>query len=349
MKSIAEIDKNLKVNTSVDKEDICFYDVKKNEWCLFGLVFDERFSRMPENIANSVSENVGMLNLNTSGGRLRFKTDSEYVAISAKMPVKCHMPHMPQTGISGFDLYVGDKFFGMFIPPMDMDGGFEGIIQLGEKKMREITIHFPLYNNVDDVYVGLQEVACFEEAERYSYDKKIVFYGSSITQGGCVSRPGLAYPAIVADKIGCDFVNLGFSGSAKGEDEMAEYIAAMGADIFVMDYDHNAPNVEHLEKTHEKFFKYFRKKNPNVPVVMLSAPDIKFHDEEWIKRRAVIKQTYLNAVALGDENVYFIDGETFFGDMWDMCSMDCCHPNDLGHCKMAGKVEHLIKEILNKM
>lgn len=347
MKNIAEIDKNLAVETNIEKEDICFYDIKKNDWCLTGLTVDGCFMRMPEKIAESVSENVHSLNFNTSGGRITFVTDSEYAAISAKMPVKVHFPHMPHTGVSGFDLYVDGRFFSSFIPPVDMNGGYESVIELGEKKKRTITINFPLYNNVDDLYLGLQKDASFEEAPKR--DKRIVFYGSSITQGGCVSRPGLAYPAIVADMCGLELYNLGFSGSALAENEMAEYIAGLKCDIFVLDYDHNAPNAEHLDKTHERLFKIFREKNPGTPVVIASAPDIKFHYESFAIRRESVKRTYSNAVAAGDENVYFIDGETFFGeDTWDMCSMDTTHPNDWGHYRMATAMKPVIEKILSK-
>lgn len=348
MKNIAEIDKNLAVKTNIDKDDICFYDIKKNDWCLSGLMHGDSFTRMPEDVAASISEDVHALNSNTAGGRISFVTDSEYVAISAKMPTKVHFPHMPQTGISGFDLYADGEFFGMFIPPVDADGGYEGLIELGEKKKRLITINFPLYNNVDDLYLGLRKNACFEEEERDK--KKVVFYGSSITQGGCVSRPGLAYPAILSDMLGFELLNLGFSGSAKGEIEAAEYIANLKCDLFVMDYDHNAPTSEHLEKTHERLFEIFRKSNPETPVVIVSAPDIKLknvHYEAWKQRREVVKKTYLNASASGDKNVYFVDGETLWGERGDMCSMDCCHPNDLGHYRMAVNMKPVLEKILN--
>ena len=51
----------------------------------------------------------------------------------------------------------------------------------------------------------------------------MVFYGSSITQGGCAQRPGNSYPAIVSMDRMTDFVCLGFSGNAHGEAKMAEY------------------------------------------------------------------------------------------------------------------------------
>ena len=348
MKNISDIDKNFKIETKLDKTDIKFYNVKDNPFCLFGLMFDEMFRRMPEDIAEKVNEGVLSLHSNTSGGRIRFKTNSPYVAIHAVMPDKVYFPHAPQTSLSGFDIYVGNRYKKTFIPPIDMEGGYEAVCDFGESKIREITINFPLYNNVKDLYIGLSEDAVFEKMTPYKYDENVIFYGSSITQGGCVSRPGLAYVNLLSNMLDFDFVNLGFSGSALGEIVMADYIAEQNPDIFVMDYDHNAPTAEHLGETHEKFFKRFRELRPETPVVFISAPNIRFNNEYWEKRRQIVRKTYENAIENGDENVYFVDGKMLWGDEdWDLCAVDALHPNDLGHYRMAKYIEPILDKILN--
>ena len=119
-------------------------------------------------------------------------------------------------------------------------------------------------------------------------------------------------------------------------------------EIFVFDYDHNAPDVEFLQQTHEPFFKRIREKNPDLPIVMMSSPDFDYRPDKP-QRRDIVKQTYLNAVANGDKNVYYIDGSTFFGDTdRHLCTVDCIHPNDLGFYRMAGVIEPVIKRILDK-
>ena len=116
--------------------------------------------------------------------------------------------------------------------------------------------------------------------------------------------------------------------------------------IFVYDYDHNAPSAEHLEATHEAFFLRIREKNPDLPVIIMTKPDFDY-DINGDRRRAVIRKTYDNAVARGDKNVWFIDGESFFGDIdRHLCTGDLCHPNDLGFYRMAAVVEPVVKEIL---
>ena len=346
MSKIYEVDKNFNVESNLNLKDVKYYNVKENPWCLYGLLFDDMFRRMPKQIAEKVNDGVLFLHGNTSGGRLRFVTDSPYVAIVAKMPDKVHFSHMPQTGISGFDMYVDNRFYSSFIPPVDIKNSFSSVSSFETPAEKNITINFPLYNNVSELYIGLKNGSSFKKARAYKQKEKIVYYGSSITQGGCVSRPGLAYPAIISNEISCDYINLGFSGSAMGETVMAEYIAGLSPDIFVLDYDHNAPTAEHLRNTHEKFFKTFRKLCPYTPVVMISAPNIKFSYSAWKSRREIIKTTYNNALANGDKNVYFIDGESLWGkECWDLCTMDTIHPNDLGHFKMAQAIIPTIKKI----
>lgn len=346
MAKITEIDKNFKKTDKLKLDDSCFYNVEDNLWCIFGLMCDDGFRRMPQKKANNINEGVAALHSNTAGGRIRFKTDSKYVAIRAVMPDNVAFPHMPSTGVSGFDMYVGNEYVRTFVPSLDLQGGYEDVHYFGSGSEREITIHFPLYNNVKELYIGLKEGSSFEEHTPYANSNKIVYYGSSITQGGCVSRPGLAYTSQVALKIDSDFINLGFSGSAKGEKLMAEYIAGLDLDIFVMDYDHNAPTPEFLDETHEKFFKTFRNMRKSTPVVLLSAPNARFCGEDWMKRRDIVYRTYKNAINSGDKNVYFVDGNTLWGDVdWRECTVDGIHPNDIGHYKMAQKLIPVFKMI----
>ena len=155
------------------------------------------------------------------------------------------------------------------------------------------------------------------------------------------------YNSIISQDLDVDFYNFGFSGSARGEMAIADCIADIPMSVFVYDYDHNAPTVEHLKKTHEPFFRRIREKNPDLPVVMVTKP-VFFHWDSVDACAEVIHATYQNAVDAGDKNVYFVDGREFFGDKAPMCSCDDCHPNDLGFYMMAEKIEPIIRKILEK-
>lgn len=345
MKEISKIDKNFCVPDYITEPDICWLNGADY---VYGLKHDTAYRRLDTAIAQSVNEGVVSLATNTAGGRLRFITNSEYIAISAKMPSAVNFSHMPATGVRGFDLYVDNLFAASFVPPTECSGDYDSIIHLNKNKLCEITINFPLYNDVTDVYIGIQKDAVIRKAPSYNISKPVIFYGSSITQGGCASRPGLSYPAILSRTLSFDYINLGFSGSGLGEVAMAEYIAKQEMSVFVYDYDHNAPTYEHLEKTHKAFFEIIRKNNPTLPIIMITKPDIRFCLEAASKRRELIIQNYENAVNSGDKNVYFIDGETLWGnDGWDSCTVDALHPSDMGHWRMAQTILPTLKKILS--
>ncbi|MBE6623881.1 MAG: hypothetical protein E7621_06850 [Ruminococcaceae bacterium] len=345
MFDISKVDTNFSIKTNIDKKDIKFYKIDEAPFKIYG-VFKEngKYRRMPELVAKNVSDGVYALHSNTSGGRVRFVTDSPYIVIKAFMDSICRVPHFALTGSAGFDMYEDGRYVITFAPPIDIKDGYEGFIDFGKKREREITINFPLYSDVNELFIGLQEDAVIKEAKPYKNSKPIVYYGSSITQGGCASRPGMTYQAIISRKFDYDFINLGFSGSALAEDEMVKYIKSLDMSAFVMDYDHNAPNAEHLKNTHEKMFRSIREKYPDLPIIMMSRPK-RFLNVEEAEMRCIIETTYRNALRDGDKNVYFIDGEKLTKLCEDSGTVDNCHPTDLGFFSMANALSEVFANI----
>jgi len=351
--NIANLDKNLEVKTSLDVDDVVFYDVKKAPFKLYGACKDELdvFKRMPENIAENVSEGVKNLNFNTAGIRVRFSTDSDYVAIKAVMPSLRRMSHMALTGSSGFDMYLCEngsyRFIKTFVPPQDAENGYESIVYFADKKTRCLEINFPLYSRVDELYIGVRSGSEVSECDGYKYDKPVLYYGSSITQGGCASKPGNSYQSIISHELDCDYINLGFSGSAKGEREIAEYIADIDCSVFVCDYDYNAPTLEHLKKTHLELYKVFRAKNHDTSVIFVSAPTVDSANKDKVDRKQVILDTYNYALSNGDKNVSFVDGmEMFSGKYGNVYTVDGAHPTDAGFLRMAEYIGSHVKKML---
>ena len=364
MSTLAKLDPNFAVETNVPTDDTVFYDVKDNLFCLYGLIYDgNAYRRMPKEVAKGVSRAVEALNDHTAGGRIRFVTDSNFVTVAAEMPVRKPENNQSPTGSSSFDLFVDGKYKSTFVYPMSnpsehgyvsrksIPHGYLSFID-GEKDtgtfgMHEVTIHFPLYHAVKEVRIGLARDAVFLPAPAYKTGKRAITYGSSITQGGCANIPGLAYSNILAMRHGIDLINYGFSGNAKGEDAICDQIISQAPDIFIMDYDHNAPTLEHLKNTHERFFLRFRTAHPDTPVIMLSAPNFDCSPTWFAPRREVVRATYENAVKNGDKNVYFIDGETLFGEEnRDLCTVDATHPNDIGHMRMADGISRVLAKLL---
>ena len=362
---ISQIDKNFVVQTSIKKDNIKFYDVRKDPFDIYGL-YDAKnlpiFTRMPDDIAKTIgaaeaSENVRKLSFDTAGGRVRFATDSKYIAIHVERENLRHMPHMTLTGSSGFDLYMDDNggstFCGSYQPSTSKTN-YESIKEFNfkEKKMRYYTINFPLYNTVTNLYIGLENDAKVDHGKKYKIEKPVVYYGSSITQGGCVGRPGLAYAHILSRKFDCDHINLGFSGSGKGEPEMIDYLAGLDMSVFVADYDHNAPTAQHLEETVRNMYQKMRAAHPTLPMIFISRPDFdkplecEGMSRGSMARRDTIYRMFYEAFRNGDNNIYFIDGEYIFGnEMRDCCTVDLTHPNDLGHARMAETIGYRLEKI----
>lgn len=348
-KDISSIDENFALEKEINKNGMNFYNVKNKPFKVFGVFAEDGdYCRIPKSVAKTVSEGVYTLNFHTAGGRVKFKTNSNKISVIAKQTHISKMPHCAFSGSIGFDLYVRkndkDIYEGSFIPDINVTDGFESIVSFENNGTNEVTINFPLYSGVSELLVGVEEKAVIEETNGYKMQKPIVYYGSSITQGGCASRPGNSYEAIISREFDCDYTNLGFSGNAKAEDEIIDYIKNLDMSVFVYDYDHNAPNIEHLESTHEKGFKEIRKQNPNLPIIIMSRPKYYLKDDE-LKRLEITKKTFDNAVSVGDENVYYIDGKSLMNIAKDNGTVDNCHPNDFGFYSMAEAVIKILKKI----
>ena len=352
-------DQNLIIETAIGEEDVRFYDVRKPPFDVYGLYNyreEPDFKRLPDEVAKNVNPGVAKLYLNTAGGRVRFCTDSQYVAIKAEMPIMCHMTHMAMIGSAGFDLYVDSPETGMsrfwkpFRPAPNAQGGFESKVKFAERKKRWFTINFPTYSNVRNLYIGLQADAKVGEGMKYRSELPIVYYGSSITQGGCASHPGNIYQNVISRQLNLDYINLGFSGNGKGEDTIVNYMASLPMLAFVCDYDHNAPTAEHLANTHCKLYKAIRAAHPDIPYIMASrTDDISSAYELRMQNRDVVMDTFRYARANGDKNVYYIDGgEIFRGPYEDQCTIDGAHPTDVGFALMADTFGSALRQALMK-
>lgn len=351
---LSEIDKNLLVESDLHIDGLRYRSALEVPFDIYGLYRPRetgQYMRMPAERAGKVSPGVESLSVHTSGGRIRFRTDSGYVAVKVRLKNAHWMPHMPLTGSHGLDLYLyengQDLYAGSFIPPMEHPDYFESAVYFSRREMREITIHLPLYSGVEELFIGLEETAGLEAGRGYRAVKPVLYYGSSITQGGCVSRPGNNYPAAIARQTNVDFLCLGFSGGAKGEPEMVSYLSGIDASVFVCDYDHNAPDSSYLGDTHFRIYQNYREAHPQTPMIFVSRPNFRLNEEEDIRRRDVVYGTYRQAFEEGDRKVYFVDGfQLFAGNRRYDCTVDGTHPNDLGFFRMAEVIGELVKHCL---
>lgn len=360
---IEEIDKNFKAAT-IGSEKILFHNACTVPFSVEGFPWRPEgsltFYRLPRTLTkDQVNEGALWLANQTAGGAIRFRTDSPKIAIRAKLVYSSDMNHMPRAGSAGFDLYRGlgrnSQHTGTAQPDRDQREMEQILCENplpGE--MADFILNMPLYGGAEAIEIGISPGAKLRPPTPHKIKAPVLFYGSSITQGGCASRPGNAYTTRLCRTLDSPQINLGFSGSGRGEIAVARAIAELPLSAFVLDYDHNAPDPEHLQATHEPFFRAIRGKQPLLPILILSACDVwkEFNNDARtvrLLRRDIIRKTYENAVKAGDKNVYFMDGEDLFGKSErSACTVDRCHPNDLGFDRMYRTVLPVLRQALKK-
>lgn len=350
---ISKLDKNFAVQ-KVGNLDVVYHNALSAPFVLEGFPFrkdGEPLRRLPSHIKpDDINRGVYSLANHTAGGVIRFRSNSPYMTIRASITDRrISMGHMPATGSSGFDLIADRETHIATVNSMHYKREIPEPLEVlmakhNPKQMRDYALYLPLYNGVKSLEIGIAPNSKIEPPTPHKIKKPIVFYGHSITQGGCASRTSLAYPALICRDIDAHMINLGFSGNAKGETKMAELIAGLEMSVFIYDYDHNAPTPEHLEKTHEPFFKIIRKAHPNLPIIILSSTS-----QMSDKRVNIIRRTYENAKKVGDKNVWFVVGRDLFKDYpYVLLTVDRCHPNDLGFYLMYKNLMPIVKEALGK-
>lgn len=356
------LDKNLHVETSIKKEDIAFLDPRKAPFSVHGLFKPEssdEYKRLDDEVAAKANDGVIATYKNTSGGRIRFSTNSAYVAIKCEWDDVTKIAAMPLTGSCAFDMYIDcdsyrtSKYYKVFTPPYywDCKTGYESVLDFEDRSTRYITLNFPLYNNVKKVYIGLQKDATIGKGKPYAITAPVVFYGASKTQGGFVSRSGNAHPAILSRRLDFDFMNFGFAGGAKGDDSVIDYISSLPMSAFVCDYEQDV-NTEEYRETHRKIYEKIRKNHPTTPYIIATGtePDIFIDEMTKAEKKAIALETYKYALSLGDENVYLADGDAVFknGSFIDCYTVDGVNITDSASIRLAQMYESIFFRIFGK-
>ncbi len=373
--NISDIDKNMKIGDN-NADDLDFYTVDDEPFELDGLYWHnkgERLRRLPKNV--KISTGVNVLAWHTAGVMLRFKSDTDVVRIKVKLRHSSHGGHMPATGSCGFDIYVGShraKFYAgttkIAFDTVGYDVNVFGPAKV--KKMREFTIHFPLYSGISTLEIGLTKNSQLLPPSPWQDPRPIVVYGTSIQQGGCASRPGMCHTNIMSRMLDRPFINLSFSGSAMGEKEMAQTMAEIkDPAMFILDYDANAM-IDGLRATLSDFIDILREKHPEVPILLISAlprkeqygdenefPTLLEHEKEfetdkgYPSNRFDFTQIHLDELKrrreAGEKNIHFIDGTTLLGDEPLEALVDGLHATDLGFYLIAKRTAPVIERILS--
>lgn len=356
--NVESLDPNMALQ-KVDANGISWNDPRQGNFRLSGFPWvkkDKVYRRLPVKPDWEITKPVNSLAWHTSGGQIAFKTNSPKILVKVELRSKSGMYHMPPTGQSGCDLYLLKNGKWNYVKTSrfgEAAKDYQVILLEGtDKGEKEVLINLPLYNGVNSIKIGLQQGSSLKTPSPFKKNGTIVFYGTSITQGGCASRPGMSYTNILGRRLFSDVINLGFSGNGKGEPAMAHLINQIpNKSMIVLDYEANT--YEDIKRTLEKFIDILREKNPKIPIVVLSkiiyAREINDSDilNQLIARAEWQKNLVNKKAQAGDQNLYFINGQDLLGENAAECTVDGVHPTDLGFMRMADSLEPKFSSLLN--
>jgi len=309
--------------------------------------------RLPARLKDTYRKPVWDLAQSPSGGRIRFRTNSSALAIRLEYPEPPGMKNMHAFGQTGVDLYANGVYRGTAIDDRDAKPGAtqEHTYYKDQSRTdREITLYLPLYIPVKVIGIGLDAEARIEHARPFALKPPIVFYGTSITQGGCASRSGMSYQAILGRMLNADFVNLGFSGNGLGEPELARTVAELDASCFVLDFAQNNPTVESLAQAYGPFIQTIRSKHAETPILVItpiySAREAWSRDARLEGMRELIRKVAAERIAAGDRHLEILEGTDLIGPLRGDGLVDGTHPNDLGFQWMAEGLGSRLSKLL---
>jgi hypothetical protein len=311
----------------------------------------EPFDRLPARAEGMVPQAVYNLSHHAAGLAYRFRTNAATVHIRWSVRSEnLAMPHMPATGVSGVDLYTRApggvwRHHKCVLPARATDNMLTAEAQRSGDGSAEYLLYLPLYNGVTKIEAGVSPDAEFSLIREYPEERRrgIVFYGTSITQGGCASRPGLAFTAIVGRNLNTPVVNLGFSGNGKMEVALADLMAELDPALYVLDCLRNM-SVAQVRERVEPFLRRLRKARPNTPIVLLE--DAFLTNPERTPRGEIVREIVERLTKEGVPNLHYVPMRYALGTDGEG-TVDGVHPNDLGMMRMAETLTPHLRRIGN--
>lgn len=317
------------------------------------------YDRLPARAEGSVTGGVWHLSKNSAGMAVRFVTDAP--SIEARWTLRSSslaMNHMPATGVSGLDLYIRTNdpdqpwhWVGIGRPEKSPTNE-KPLVSGVPEGQHEFRLYLPLYNGVESVEIGIEPDFSIAPGPPYPAGRTwpIVFYGTSITQGGCASRPGMAYPAIIGRRLDRPTINLGFSGSGKMEPEMAQLLGEVEASAYVLDC---LPNMspELVTERVGPFVRILREARPETPIVLVeniryqAAPILPGTKRSYMAKNEALRAVRDELLADGIGDLHYVPGDDLLGDDGE-ATVDGSHATDVGFLRMAEVLAPVLRSIL---
>lgn len=315
-----------------------------------------RYERLPDSLQNISRKPLWELGRNSAGLAVRFRSNSTCIAAKWEVLNNFSMNHMTPTGIKGLDLYCLQNGKWIFAGSGRPQGKINTatIVNNMLPEDREYLLYLSLYDGVTSLAIGVDSLSEISQpvVDLPVRTKPIVFYGTSILQGGCASRPGMAHTNILERKLNRECINLGFSGNALLDLEIADVIAGVDASLFVLDFLPNA-TVEQMNERAEKFYSIIRKKHPDAPILFIEDP-IFTHSpfDKRIAKEVKDKNETIHAIFQslenrGEKNIYFLSSKDIIGHDGE-ATVDGIHFTDLGFMRYAEVLYPMITKLLKR-
>jgi hypothetical protein len=267
------------------------------------------------------------------------------------------MPHMSATGVSGVDLYVktdsGSWRWLAAGQPHEQTNQVQLVKDLSPAR-REYLLYLPLYNGTASLAMGVPPEASLTAAGPWGgrERKPVVFYGTSILQGACASRPGMVHSAILGRRFQYPTINLGFSGSGRMEPVMADLLAELDPSVYVLDCLPNM-NAAMVAERVEPFVRTLRRAHPQTPIVLVE--DRRYPNGFLVEQKrkgndanhAALRAAFQRLKKSGVKNLYYIPGDSLLGEDGEG-TVDSSHPNDLGFMRQADAFAKVLRPLLRK-
>ena len=326
---------------------------------LYGKVSEqtnERYERLPSSLEGVSREPVWYLGRHSAGLFIRFRSNSTSIHARWESTFNNTMTHMTDTGTKGLDLYalVDGEWRHVCSAQPQGKKSERCIIANMDPVEREYMLYLSLYDGVKSLEIGVDEGSMLDlpAVDRPSREKPVVMYGTSILQGGCANRPGLAHTNIIGRRLDREVINLGFSGNALLDMEIAELMASVeDPGLYVLDYVPNA-SAQAIDEVGEQFFRIIRDAHPEVPVVFIEDvifPHTIFDNkilEEVTKKNVAQKRLFKKLKKSGEKRIYYISAEGMIGDDGE-ATVDAIHFTDLGAMRYVDHVLPVIKRALH--
>ena len=315
------------------------------------------YDRLPAKADGLVRGPVWSLSRHSSGLCVRFLTNATTIHARWTLTSKrLAMPHMAATGVSGLDLYVktgAGSWHWLAVGRPTQVTNTVCLVSGIPEETRQYLLYLPLYNGVKSVEIGIPQGTDLAKAEPYppSRRKPIVFYGTSITQGGCASRPGMVHTAILGRRLNRPVINLGFSGNGKMEPEMAVLFAELDPAAYVLDCLPNMTPREVRERV-EPFVATLRKVHPTTPILLVEGRNycdgflVASRRKRNVENHRELQKAFQHLRETGVKHLYYLSGESLLGDDGE-ATVDGSHPTDLGFMRQARAFQNALTPILS--